>query len=773
MFRPRVRAFALMILAMAAAVPGAATAQTTAEATPWGRATQIVIPQTRCFPVEHERPGVHIEAVSARVRLQDGVASTTLDIKLRNTSHAQEEAVLLLPVPDDAAVGRFEFDGASSEPTAQLLRREEARRTYDAIVRKLRDPALMEFAGYNLIRTSVFPVPPNGTQRVRLTYEHVLGGDGHRLDYVLPRSESLERRRPWRIEAEVVSEHAISTVYSPSHAIIAERTSPTSFSVRLTESAASVPGAFRLSYLLDRGDLSASVFTYPDPGVGGGFFLLMAGLPARDASAPPTIRREVTVVIDRSGSMAGSKMDQVRAAAGQVIEGLADGEAFNILDYSSTVSAFAERPVIKSRETIALARTYLDGIRPTGGTNIHDALLEALRQPPTEGMLSIVLFLTDGLPTIGKTSEVAIRTMVESGNAHQRRVFTFGVGEDVNAPLLDRIAAGSRATAAYVLPDEDVELAVARVFRRLSGPIFASPRLRALDDLGAPAPRLVHELIPNELPDLFDGDQLVLLGQYRGDEPVTLELSGNFEGEDRSYRYTFTPASATTRNAFVPRLWASRRIAFLIDAIRQAGAASGDRPVVVGETIVNEPRYQELIDEIVRLSTTYGILTEYTAFLATEGTDLSDWDDLVVGCSTNLERRAVRTRSGRAALNQAMNYKAQWEQTSLNYDNRFIDENLESVAIANVQQVSDRAFFRRGARWIDARLIDTADDVTPDVECAIGSAEHFDVLYRLADQGRQGVLALDGEILLDVDGQVVLVRGNDNDEHALPEGDKR
>ena len=178
------------------------------------------------------------------------------------------------------------------------------------------------------------------------------------------------------------------------------------------------------------------------------------------------MQREVTLVIDRSGSMAGPKMDQVRAAALQVIEGLADGESFNIIDYATTVERFATKPVVKNRETVLKARRYLANLRPTGGTNIHDALVEALGQPATKGALPIVLFLTDGLPTIGNTSEVAIRTVVQKGNPHKRRLFTFGVGADVNVPLLDRVAETTRATATYVLPKEDVEVKVGRVFQK-------------------------------------------------------------------------------------------------------------------------------------------------------------------------------------------------------------------------------------------------------------------------------------------------------------------
>ena len=296
----------------------------------------------------------------------------------------------------------FAFQGSASEPTAQVLPRGDARRIYDDIVRQVRDPALLEFAGYNLIRSSVFPVEAGGTQQVRLTYENVLQSDGDRIDYLLPRSESLLAHVPWQISVEIESKSPISMIYSPSHDVIEDLREPRRIKLHVDPASASGPGAFRLSYLREGNGVTASMFAYPDPKVGGGYFLLMAGLPARIDEAQAQQQREVTLVLDRSGSMAGGKLDQVRSAAMQIIEGLGDGEMFNIIDYSHAIAAFAEHPVTRTAKNVTAARAYLQSVRPNGGTNIHDALVEALRQDPTRDMLPIVLFLTDGLPTVGK-----------------------------------------------------------------------------------------------------------------------------------------------------------------------------------------------------------------------------------------------------------------------------------------------------------------------------------------------------------------------------------
>ncbi|MHC4428945.1 MAG: VIT domain-containing protein [Planctomycetota bacterium] len=723
-----------------------------------GPARNVVVPQAGALSLA-VNPGVAVESVEARVALAGQTARTTVQVNLRNSSSRPDDAVLLVPVPPGAVVSGFTFEGSASEPAVEVLAADEARRVYDGIVAKTMDPALLEFAGYGLIRSSVFPVPAQGTQKVRVSYEHLLERDGNRIDYVLPRSESLQNRHPWTVQVEIVAERPISTVYSPSHEVIAERVDPKRFEVRLADRAQLDPGAFRISYLLEgESGLAASLFAYPDPEVASaagrrrpreesGYFLLLAGLPAHINDLAGRIRREVTVVIDRSGSMAGPKMDQAWAAALQVIEGLSEGEAFNIIDYATSVGSFAPAPVVKDARTAQEARSYLASLRAVGGTNIHDALLEALRQEPVEGMLPIVLFLTDGLPTIGRTRETEIRKLVENDNPHKRRVFTFGVGSDVNAPLLDRIAEVTRATSSYVLPGADVEVEVARVFRRLYGPVLAAPTLDTLGSGGELSTRLVGEVIPRTMPDLFDGDQVVLLGQYRSGSPITFRVRGNFLGRDRTFTFAFDPSAASTRHDFVPRLWASRRIAELIDQVRQDGADQFTE-IVPGT-------HRELVDEIVRLSTRFGILTEYTSFLVREGTDLADFESLVMSCGTELHAKAIRKRWGTAALNQSLNVSRQKGQARLNFTNAFVDDTLRQVEFDQVQQLCDRAFFRRGNRWVDSRLIEQPE---PTRVVILGSPEHAALLDRFVGERRQALMSLKGEILLEVDGEPVLVK---------------
>ncbi len=715
-------------------------------------AENVIIPQSRAtaFVPPNCHRAIEITEVEVKIDILEQTATTTIEIRLENKTNRRQEAELVLPVPDGAVVRGFAYDGPGGMITAKVLPKEEAKRIYERLVAKIRDPALAEFIGYNLIQSSVFPVEPRGKQKVRLTYEHLLESDLNRVDYVLPRTESLEYSVPWKITADIKSKSPISAVYSASHKVYMHRVSETEVSVKIEAEAEKQPGPFRLSYLLEKNGVTASMFAYPDKKVGGGYFLLFAGLPADISKQENTIKREVTMVIDRSGSMRGEKIEQVKEAALQIISGLEEGEAFNAIIYSNTVESFSKSAVKKSRETEQAAQKYIDGITATGGTNIYDALKTALEQKPIEGYLPIVLFLTDGLPTVGNTSEIGIRELATKTNPYKRRVFTFGVGFDVNAPLLEKIAEESRAKAEFVQPKEDVEVKVGKVFKSLSGPILAEPEIEVLNKNGGQAMGRVRDVLPAKLPDMFEGDKLILLGQYVGDEPIQFRIKGNYLGKEKTFKFTFEFDKADVKNGFVARLWASRKIAELIDVIRQMGAEPG--------ASTDEPKIKELVDEIVRLSTEFGILTEYTAFLAREGTELSDRELVLGEAVRGLENRAMRVRAGKGAVSQSYNIAGQKLATTPNYGNVYLDEDMQRVRITNVQQINDRAFYNRNNQWVDSIIVDKEKDIKPDKTIEFGSKEFFELAERLARENRQGSIALRGDVVLSVDGQIILVK---------------
>jgi Ca-activated chloride channel family protein len=738
-------------------------------------AANLIVPQSRSYSLSGSQQQVEITGVTADVRILEQVATTTMDVSLANPTNRLQEAEMLVPVPDGAVVRSFTFEGSAKEPTAKLLPKAEAQSIYRSIVAKLRDPALLEFSSYSLIRSSVFPIAAGGKQRVRITYEQVLKADGNRIDYVLPRSESFEGSAiPWTISLRITASAPISGVYSPSHQVTVENSGNQIALVKTAPNKQLEPGPFRLSYLANSSQITASLMAYPDARAGGGYFLLLAGVPADLQQQQSAMKREVTLVLDRSGSMKGEKIEQVRSAALQVLEGLDDGEAFNIIDYSDTVAKFSEQPVIKDEKMLGQARNYIKRIKADGGTNIHDALVEALRQPPTPNMLPLTIFLTDGLPTVGVTGEAQIRKAVVETNAHKRRIFSFGVGYDLNAPLLTSISSATRGTPTFVFPHENVEAKVSHVFKRLSGPVLADPQLATLDTSGAVTTRAVREVLPIELNDVFEGDQLVLLGQYQTGEPLHFRLSGNYLGAPRTFDFKFDLSKTTTRNAFVPRLWASRKIARLVEIITEDGAentasyyyrkaasaaaynSAGIRPTTP-TAAEYDPKLKELVDEIVRLSTEFGVLTEYTAFLAMDGTDLTNLESLNVRARDSLVNNAQNVRSGMGGVTQASNISNQISQSSANRSNGYLAQNMQRVEITTVQQITDRTFFKRNNRWVDANALKN-ESAKPDRVIEFGTPEFYKLVDQLVREGREGILALSGELLLVVDGKTVLIK---------------
>ena len=704
-----------------------------------------LIPHVRRVSTSGPVEVVHVEA---DVSIRSQVATTTLVLTFKNPGHRPQEGQAIVPVPGAASLKSFSMEGASEKIEAKLLPRKEARKIYDQIVSQLKDPALLEFAGLGAVKTSVFPVPSGKEMKLRLVYEELLLQDGDRIDYVLPRTQSISYRTPWKVTLDWQDSGGIRTVYSPSHEIDWKRRNGKRISLGLGGSMS--PGPLRVSILRRKDSKAVASILSHSTGKDEGYFLMLLSPPEKNENSAK-LKREVTVVIDRSGSMAGEKMRQTISAAAQIVGGLEDGEKFNIITYNESVEKFSPNPVVLSPKSREAAFQFLKSLRVSGGTNIHDALLAALAQPSEKGTLPMVLFLTDGLPTIGETSEKKIREASASTNHAGRRIFTFGVGVDVNTPLLSRLADDSRATATYVSSGEDVELKVAKVFRRLSGPVLAHPTLTLPE-----APGRITDLLPGSLPDFFEQDQIVILGRYRGSEPVKFVLSGSDGKAEQKFQFEFKP-STKKASSFVPRLWANRKIAILTEALRDLGADSS-MGVLNGNAVnPNDPRMKELVDEIVRLSTEYGILTEYTAFLAKDGEVFGSRATHNEIASDNYLRRALRTRSGVGSFNQEVNIWKKKVQSNVDPYNNYVNEKLEEVTVDNVQQIQGKTFYRNGASWVDAKAASQGKNV-PAIEIKVGSPEFFKLVDRLVSLGEQGCLALGNNTDVVIDSKLYRFR---------------
>ncbi|MEX0876389.1 MAG: VIT and VWA domain-containing protein [Phycisphaerales bacterium] len=737
------------------------------------------------LPQRPNQPGVitWVKAVDVDVRLTDALATTEMKLTVENHGSSTTQAQLILPVPEGATIRTFGIDGIGDEPTAQLLPREEATRRYHEIVRSMVDPGLLEFVGHALIQSSVFPVEPGKTRTMTIVYEQSLDAHRGRVEYVLPRSASLASSVvEWSIDIEVESNGDMGPVFSPSHPIVTKPV--TDKLMRVGVPVMNEPGPFRMYAVLDD-DADATCLLYPDAQVdGSGWFMFVADAPELPADTEPTLR-EVTIVIDRSGSMGGEKIKQARESAKQIVRGMRMGEFVHIIDYADDVRSFSDAPIALTGKSVEQIVAYIDNIQARGGTNLHGALLESLRVPAAEETLPMVLFLTDGLATVGVRDEATIRKDAQKHNDAGRRVFTFGVGFDVNAPLLDGLAHDTRADSTFVLPNEDVEVKVGQVFDKLDGPVMINPEfsVHAVDpSQGGPELTLVE---PRELGDIFSGSRVVVLGRY-DDMPDGGMIFGvgpkvffcgtgmtpeQIKGMNRPQLKAIVSADdASPANAFVARLWAQKRINTLINEIRLAGAGG------------TEPN-KELVDEIVRLSLEHGVMTEYTAFLADETMGLevaaapAARDQARQGIST-----ANRARTGSGGVSQSANRKnldseqlqrqvTNSEAADEGYDyaggrvqsegvvtsNQYYDDQMKQIRISSVQRGPGGTLYRKNARWVDARLGEEAD-AEPDQTVEFDTEPYWALVADLAAQGRQWVLSNRGDVYFMNHGQRVLVR---------------
>ncbi|MDF1660998.1 MAG: VWA domain-containing protein [Planctomycetota bacterium] len=738
----------MVIFALTLANPGVALAQVPS----WSEG--ILTPQLGCRYKKSAGP-VRLLSVASKVRLIEQVALTTVTLRVHNSAGAASAVDLMMPVASGATI-RTARASPGKDLKAALLNEEASRRAWLRASRWTSSSTFVEFYGFNQIFVPSVSLPPKATILITIQYEQILMRvDSQRLDYVLPRSESNDQI-PWTLDFRVTSSKAIAAIYSPSHKLSIARNGVGTFVAKLGKRSGLEPGPIRISTLLAKEDsVSATLFTYPNE-KNGGTFLFFAGVPKKTkAMKARSQRREITFVLDRSGSMRGSKLIQAKEAALQIIAGLKDGERFNVIDYSHSIDSFRGAPVIKNDKSIQAAERYLNGMKARGGTNLSDALNVALAAKPANGFLPIILFLTDGVPTLGVSEEQELLTLSKDSNQFGHRIFTIGIGFDVNAPLLNNIAVQSRAQSVFVTPGRSIELTVAKLFRQLEGPVLSSPKIEFFEASGQRSSRC-SALRPSQLPDLFEGDQLIILGRYRGTKPLMVKVSGNFCGEKADFRFRFRLDSKDRRFNFVPRLWASRQIGFLIECIRRLGSAPESAEGVATVHL------EELVDEVIYLSKKFGILTEYTAFLAKETTDLSKNDQLNAVARKNFIDRAIKTRSGRSAVNQELNVNAQKKQSQLNYKNWHCDKSLNRVALGGVKKFSDRAFYRRNGSWIDSRLVESPIKLSKSKVILFGSREYKELVKELSTGREQGCLSLPGDIYIKVGSDVFKIQSLTN-----------
>lgn len=570
------------------------------------------------------------------VTIEDQVAITHVDQVFYNPNDWQVEGTYLFPIPLEAAVTAFTLwvDGEPVE--GKVLPAKQARQTYEDIVRSLNDPALLEYVGRGAMQANIFPIPPQGERRIELEYTQVLPAENSLVHYVYPLN--TEKFSAWPLENVSVNVNIHTTgvpiraVYSPSHELDVSRASDTQVSAGYEATNVRPDSDFDLYYSLGE-EQAFHLLTYrnpDDPSDADGFFLLL--LAPRPDAATQASAKDLILVLDRSGSMEGEKFQQAQAALRYVLGHLNPEDRFNLISFSTGLETYASglRPADEASEAMA----WVDRLSAQGSTDINRALLEAAaiadRERPT-----YLIFLTDGLPTVGVIESQEILSNFEAAAPDELRIFPFGVGYDVDTFLLDSLAQAHHGASTYVRPGERLDEVLSGFYARISTPVLTNLEL----DFGDVA---VYDLYPEPLPDLFAGSQIVVAGRYRRGATATVTLRGLLNGQEQTFRFpeqVFAESSldeSATLGA-IPRLWATRKIGALLNQVRLQGAN------------------QELIDQIVRLSIRYGIVTPYTSYLVTEEAPLgaAEQDRIIIEEFNAMRAAPAAPAYGQGAVDKA------------------------------------------------------------------------------------------------------------------------
>jgi Ca-activated chloride channel family protein len=635
-----------------------------------------------------------------RVTIDGRVARVEVQERFRNTGSRVAEGGYLYPLPGEAVFTNFSLWMGDQEVRGETMNAEQARTIYEEIVRRRKDPALLTFAGHGLVRARVFPIEPGDSRKIVLRYTQLLprAGDALRLSYAFG-NRGTTTAISYHLTVPNASMYGMP--YSPTHQLTTKQVNG-QLQIAVSNEAG---GALEIFLPLRRGLVGSTLVTHAPGGEDGYFMLLLAPAPAGTESEVP---RDLTMVVDVSGSMSGTKLEQAKAALNQALGTLGSRDRFRLIAFSSQVRRFRDGFVTANRENITDAREFVERLGADGGTNIAGALDAALDAPADSERLSIVVFMTDGLPSIGEQAPDRIAEQA-AARIGRTRVFTVGIGHDVNTYLLDRLASRGRGASEYVAPGSNVETTVGLLLSKIRYPALVDLRIED-------APVALSRTQPGELPDLFYGDELVVLGRYSGHGSGTVMVSGQRNGRRERIPVSASFPASDMANDFIPKLWAARQIGSLTRQIRLEGATSS------------------LVEQVRELGLRYGILTEYTSYLVQEPTDLARpatpaplREDQMGGARNS----AIQTGTG--AFEQARASAKLSDSKSLAAAETAASDRLQSLArdraVAETRRAAGRLFIRRGQVWTD---VGQPDRITV-TDVAAYSQAYFELVRQLPE----------------------------------------
>ena len=705
-----------------------------------------------------------------KVDITDQVAMTSVDQEFYNPNNQQLEGTYIFPLPEGAHIDKFAMDIDGKITEAELLSSDKARSLYEEIVRKSKDPALLEYIGRDAFKVRIFPIEAHSRKRIKISYTQLMKNDSGLTEYVYPMNTEKFSSRPLKdvsVKVNITNTQPLRSVYCPSHNCDVRRDGDNKAVVGFEDHNIRPDTDFKLIFSTDPKALGINLMTYRN-GNEDGYFLLMAspGNGITEKAAPQA--KDITFVLDTSGSMAGAKMEQARKALKFCLANLNAEDRFDVIRFSTEPEPLFDKLQPADKANLDRADKFVNDLKAIGGTAIDAALKKALSYPTDSKRPYLIIFLTDGLPTVGENKEDRIVANIKNISS-TIRIFPFGIGTDVNTHLLDRIANDTNAFSQYVLPEEDLEIKLSNFYAKIKEPMLTNVKVTYTGDVKT------SQLYPAVLADLFKGQMLTSFGRYSGSGKGTVKITGMYNGKEQEFTTDVNFAASDNKQSFIPKLWATRRVGWLLDEIRMHGES------------------KELKEEVIRLAREHGIVTPYTAYLIMEdetrrnvpasarnmrefeGDDLARARAKDAYDSTKKEAASEVNRSGGQAVanaqamdalkatTQAPGEKsgngsltvgkgdARLSPATAQQQNASPQPNFGYRSAQNYNQqarvVKGRAFYQNGDQWTDSTIQSNAN--AKKVEIKFGTDEYFALITKHPDAAAWISLGNSVDVMID------------------------
>lgn len=636
-------------------------------------------------------PSLTIKYHRVEVNIENQVARTSIDQVFYNDFDREIEGLYIFPLPEEASINEFAMFVDGKKIKGEMLDKEKARSIYEEIVRKRKDPAILEYIGKNAFRARVFPIPAKSEKRIQLEYTESLKYDAGVIKYLYPLNTekfSAKLLDEVTLSLKIKSNVPIKTLFSPSHAdkLAINKKDEYNASVSFEEKNVKPDKDFVLYYSVSKDNFGINLLSNKLLKDEYGYFMLFVAPPStKNINAIP---KDMIFVFDVSGSMANEKIEQAKKALKFCISSLNGKDRFNIINFNTDVNSLSSGLVAYDNKSKEDAMAYINNLNAIGGTDINSALVTAVSQFAKNGRRSkTIVFVTDGLPTAGETDPKNILKNIKEANVNSVRIFAFGVGYDVNTHLLDKISESNKGVSEYIKPGEDMEIKISSFYSKISNPVLSGLNL----DFGSIR---VKDIYPKILPDLFEGTQLIICGKYKNSGSSIVKITGtSSNGEVKIINDTSFP-DENKQNDFLPRLWATRRVGNLLDEIRLNG------------------ENKELVDEIKELGKKFGIMTPYTSFLVLEsqedykrwGINVPSAGEAAGGVKFEAEaKKALKAESGFNAIQGATSIRDLKEEA-------FSDKSR--ISGSKIKTIADKTFYLENGFWTDSEYKTGASVIT-------------------------------------------------------------